>query len=166
MKALPNALPPGLYEAASRRGQLPPPPGRPEQSATIPRQFSGQNAPRTQSPLSRPPFGAPSQSSQATGSDWLISQQEKSSYDNLFNGVDKAGRGFITGDQAVRFFSDSGLPEDVLAGIWDLADINSEGQLSKDIATESYPSQFAYRCQSVGASTACAHRTQAYICCR
>ncbi|KAH7073927.1 hypothetical protein BKA63DRAFT_416407 [Paraphoma chrysanthemicola] len=132
MKALPNALPPGLYEAASRRGQLPPPPGRPDQSATIPRQFSGQNAPRTQSPLSRPPFGAPPQSTQATGSDWLISPQEKSSYDNLFKGVDTLGRGFITGDQAVRFFSDSGLPEDVLAGIWDLADINSEGQLSRD----------------------------------
>jgi epidermal growth factor receptor substrate 15 len=132
MKALPNALPPGLYEAASRRGQLPPPPGRPEQSATIPRQFSGQTAPRQQSPLARPPFGAPPQSTQATGSDWLISPQEKSSYDHLFNGVDKAGRGFITGDQAVRFFSESGLPEDVLAGIWDLADINSEGQLTKD----------------------------------
>ncbi|KAH7411600.1 hypothetical protein DE146DRAFT_242052 [Phaeosphaeria sp. MPI-PUGE-AT-0046c] len=133
MKALPNTLPPGLYEAASRRGGvMPPPHGRPDQSATIPRQFSGQNAPRTQSPLSRPPFGAPSPATQATGSDWLIGPQEKASYDNLFNGVDKAGRGFITGDQAVRFFSDSGLPEDVLAGIWDLADINSEGQLSKD----------------------------------
>jgi epidermal growth factor receptor substrate 15 len=133
MKALPNALPPGLYEAASRRGQLPPPPpGRPEQTATIPRQFSGQNAPRTQSPLSRPPFGAPAQSTQTNGSDWLISPQEKSSYDNLFKGVDTMGRGFITGDQAVRFFSDSGLPEDVLAGIWDLADINSEGQLSRE----------------------------------
>ncbi|KAF2826289.1 hypothetical protein CC86DRAFT_292976 [Ophiobolus disseminans] len=132
MKALPNALPPGLYEAASRRGTLPPPPGRPDQSATIPRQFSGQNAPRTQSPLSRPPFGAPPQSTQPTGSDWLISPQEKSSYDNLFKTVDTTGRGFITGDQAVRFFSDSGLPEDVLAGIWDLADINSEGQLSRD----------------------------------
>lgn len=133
LKALPTALPPGLYEAASRRGQLPPPPGRPDQSGPVPRQFSGQpNAPRTQSPLGRPPFGAPPQQSQATGSDWLISPQEKASYDNLFKGVDTTGRGFITGDQAVRFFSDSGLPEDVLAGIWDLADINSEGQLSKD----------------------------------
>ncbi|KAH6313414.1 hypothetical protein HBI38_156800 [Parastagonospora nodorum] len=131
MKALPNALPPGLYEAASRRGQLPPPPGRPDQS-TIPRQFSGQNAPRQGSPLARPPFGAPPPAAQPTGSDWLISPQEKSSYDNLFKGVDTTGRGFITGDQAVRFFSDSGLPEDVLAGIWDLADINSEGQLSRD----------------------------------
>jgi epidermal growth factor receptor substrate 15 len=129
MKALPTALPPGLYEAASRRGQLPPPPGRPDQSMSIPRQFSGQQnvqmAPRS-------PFGAPPQSAQPTGSDWLISPQEKASYDNLFKGVDTMGRGFITGDQAVRFFSDSGLPEDVLAGIWDLADINSEGQLSKD----------------------------------
>lgn len=133
MKALPNTLPPGLYEAASRRGQIPPPPGRIDQTPSIPRQFSGQqSAPRTQSPLSRPPFGAPAQPSQATGSDWLISAQEKSSYDNLFKGVDTMGRGFITGEQAVRFFSDSGLPEDVLAGIWDLADINSEGQLSRD----------------------------------
>ncbi|KAH8716872.1 hypothetical protein GQ44DRAFT_624617 [Phaeosphaeriaceae sp. PMI808] len=132
MKALPNALPPGLYEAASRRGQLPPPPGRPEQSATTPRQFSGQSVPGRQSPLTRPPFGASPQPAQPTGSDWLISPQEKASYDNLFKGVDTMGRGFITGDQAVRFFSESGLPEDVLAGIWDLADINSEGQLSRD----------------------------------
>ncbi|KAF1844733.1 uncharacterized protein K460DRAFT_281667 [Cucurbitaria berberidis CBS 394.84] len=133
MKALPNTLPPGLYEAASRRGVLPPPPGRPDHAAAIPRQFSGQQTvPQTQSPIGRSPFGAPPQQAQATGSDWLISPQEKASYDNLFKTVDTMGRGFITGDQAVRFFSDSGLPEDVLAGIWDLADINSEGQLSKD----------------------------------
>ncbi|KAF2128837.1 hypothetical protein P153DRAFT_317222 [Dothidotthia symphoricarpi CBS 119687] len=131
MKALPTTLPPGLYEAASRRGALPPPPGRPDQVAAIPRQFSGQNVPRNQSPLSRPPY-APPQPVPVTGSDWLISSQEKASYDNLFKGVDTMGRGFITGEQAVRFFSDSGLPEDILAGIWDLADINSEGQLSKD----------------------------------
>jgi len=132
MKALPNALPQGLFEAASRRGTLPPPPGRPDQSASMPRQFSGVNAPRNQSPLARPPFGPPPPLTQAAGSDWLISPQEKSSYDNLFKTVDTIGRGFITGDQAVRFFSDSGLPEDILAGIWDLADINSEGQLSRD----------------------------------
>ncbi|KAF2627035.1 hypothetical protein BU25DRAFT_368672 [Macroventuria anomochaeta] len=131
MKALPNTLPPGLYEAASRRGGLPPPPGRPDQ-ASIPRQFSGQqNVPRTASPLRQPPFGPPAPVQQ-TSNDWLISPQEKASYDNLFKGVDTMGRGFITGEQAVRFFSDSGLPEDILAGIWDLADINSEGQLSKD----------------------------------
>ncbi len=131
MKALPNTLPPGLYEAASRRGQLPP--GRPEPAASMSRSFNSQpNAPRTQSPLARSPFGVPPPTAPTTGNEWLISPQEKASYDNLFKGVDTMGRGFITGDQAVRFFSDSGLPEDVLAGIWDLADINSEGQLSKD----------------------------------
>jgi epidermal growth factor receptor substrate 15 len=62
----------------------------------------------------------------------LISPQEKASYDSLFKTVDTLGRGFITGEQAVQFFVESGLPEDVLAGIWDLADINSEGQLNRD----------------------------------
>ncbi|CAI6333646.1 unnamed protein product [Periconia digitata] len=119
MKQVPNTLPAGLYEAAARRGA-----GGP--NAPIPRQFSGQGP--AQSPL-RSAFP---QSAQTTGSDWVISPQEKQSYDNLFSKVDTTGRGFITGDQAVQFFSDSGLPEDVLAGIWDLADINSEGQLSRD----------------------------------
>ncbi|KAF2491655.1 hypothetical protein BU16DRAFT_125050 [Lophium mytilinum] len=137
LKALPTNLPAGLYEAASRRGPTipPPPPGRPrpdEPLAGIPRQFSGARQQRNQSPMTGAPYGTPPQSVQSTGGDWLISVQEKASYDNLFNKVDTVGRGFITGEQAVQFFSDSGLPEDILAGIWDLADINSEGQLSRD----------------------------------
>lgn len=131
MKQVPTTLPAGLYEAAARRGPISPA-GRPDVNASIPRQFSGQGAQRTQSPLRTAYSTPPTQSVQATGNDWLISPQEKSSYDNLFNKVDTTGRGFITGDQAVHFFSDSGLAEDVLAGIWDLADIKSEGQLSRD----------------------------------
>ncbi|KAJ4287598.1 hypothetical protein N0V90_012301 [Kalmusia sp. IMI 367209] len=130
MKQVPSTLPAGLYEAAARRGPVPPL-GRQDPIAPIPRQFSGQGPQRTHSPL-RNTYNTPPQSVQATGSDWAISPQEKTSYDNLFNKVDTTGRGFITGEQAVHFFSDSGLPEDVLAGIWDLADINSEGQLSRD----------------------------------
>jgi epidermal growth factor receptor substrate 15 len=131
MKQVPTTLPAGLYEAAARRGPVPPV-GRQETNAPIPRQFSGQGLQRNQSPL-RPAYSTPPmQSIPATGNDWLISQQEKTSYDNLFNKVDTTGRGFITGDQAVHFFSDSGLAEDILAGIWDLADIKSEGQLSRD----------------------------------
>lgn len=130
MKQVPTTLPAGLYEAAARRGPVPSL-GRPDPLAPIPRQFSGQGPQPTSSPL-RNQYNTPPQSVQATGSDWAISAQEKTSYDNLFNKVDTTGRGFITGEQAVHFFSDSGLPEDVLAGIWDLADINSEGQLSRD----------------------------------
>ncbi|KAF2836967.1 hypothetical protein M501DRAFT_1018373 [Patellaria atrata CBS 101060] len=131
MQSLPVNLPVGLYEAASRRIQ--PPPGRSgPPSSAIPRQFSGSLAQRTQSPLARPPYGTPPQSAAPTGNDWLITPNEKNQYDNLFNKVDTEGRGYITGEQAVSFFSDSGLPEDILASIWDLADINSEGQLSRD----------------------------------
>jgi epidermal growth factor receptor substrate 15 len=135
LKALPTNLPAGLVEAASRRGPLPGPPGRPrpdEPAAAIPRQFSGAGAQRNQSPMGRPLYGTPPQSAQPTGNDWPISPQEKLSYDSLFNKVDTLGRGYITGEQAVQFFSDSGLPEDILAAIWELADINSEGQLSRD----------------------------------
>ena len=133
LKQLPATLPAGLYEAASRRGPIPPPPGRPRpDDPIIMRQFSGAGPNRTESPMSRPPYGTPPQSVQSTGNDWLISPQEKASYDSLFDKVDTVRRGFITGEQAVQFFSDSGLPEDILAGIWDLADINSEGQLSRD----------------------------------
>lgn len=134
LKQLPNNLPAGLYEAASRRTPIPPPPGRrPEDVPAIPRQFSGAGPQPAQSPLGRSSYVTPPPpSAQAPVGDWLISPQEKASYDNLFNKVDTIGRGFITGEQAVQFFSDSGLPEDVLAGIWDLADINSEGQLNRD----------------------------------
>ncbi|KAH7117959.1 hypothetical protein B0J11DRAFT_537129 [Dendryphion nanum] len=136
LKALPNILPQGLYEAASRRGPLPPPGRRPNDAISpVTRNFSGPTLQqRNQSPLAHGQYNTPPQavSAQATGNDWLINPQEKSSYDSLFSKVDTFSRGFITGEQAVQFFSDSGLPEDVLAGIWDLADINSEGQLSRD----------------------------------
>jgi epidermal growth factor receptor substrate 15 len=137
MTALPNTLPAGFYQAAARRG-APPPPG----SRTVPgvagnpRQFSGSSVgpARTQSPLARPPtYGTPPTiSAQTTGPQWLITPQEKAKYDQFFSTVDTQHKGVVTGEQAVRFFSDSGLPEDTLASVWDLADINSEGQLTRD----------------------------------
>ncbi|KAF2858616.1 hypothetical protein K470DRAFT_127680 [Piedraia hortae CBS 480.64] len=126
MPALPTVLPQGLYDAAARRGA--PPPSRGSGAAApsaIPRQFTGGaiNAPpRTQSPLSRP-LASPS---------WQISPQEKAHSDQIFSTIDTANHGVIGGDQAVQFFSKSQLPEDTLASIWDLADINSDGNLDKD----------------------------------
>ena len=134
MTGVPLTLPTGLYDAASRR---PPPPARPAArpeapASAIPRFNATNNPGRTASPLARPPWGTPPVSAQPTGTDWVIAPQEKSSYDSQFSKLDTAGQGFINGDQAVMFFSDSGLPEDVLAQIWDLADINSEGRLNRD----------------------------------
>jgi len=130
MRVLPNILPPGLYDAAR-------PPSR-QSSATgamsaIPKQFTGGVA-RTGSPLSRPAYTAPQQFSQSTGaaSDWIIKPGEKEKFDTIYYGLDKTNKGYITGDEAVPFFSESKLPEEALAQIWDLADINSEGRLTRD----------------------------------
>ncbi|KAL4890536.1 hypothetical protein BDV59DRAFT_184151 [Aspergillus ambiguus] len=133
MRGIPQTLPPGLYDAAARRGparsstgsrpglDVPPVPA-------IPKQFTGPQ--RTQSPINRT-FGSPL-SAQGTGGDWLISPQEKTHFDSIFATVDTAQAGSISGDQAVAFFMNAQLPEETLAQIWDLADIDADGQLTKD----------------------------------
>lgn len=130
LRALPNVLPAGLYEAATRR----PVARQVSGSAVSPvqRQFSGPGpaaALRTGSPLSRPGFGTP-----PTGpaNDWAVTPADKARFDGIFTGLDKDNKGFITGDEAVPFFSESRLPEEALAQIWDLADITSSGRLTRD----------------------------------
>ncbi|KAI1431791.1 hypothetical protein GGR50DRAFT_677567 [Xylaria sp. CBS 124048] len=134
LRALPAILPAALYEAATRRAS-----SAPRQSPTapvpaIPRQLSGSMQPRTSSPLGRPPLGAQGLGipTQITGGDWLITPQDKIKFDEIYATVDMTNKGYITGEEAVSFLSQSRLSEDVLAQIWDLADINSEGRLTKD----------------------------------
>ncbi|KLO91333.1 related to EDE1 protein [Fusarium fujikuroi] len=128
LRSLPSVLPAGLYEAASRRG----PASR--QSSTgpgisaIPRQVSGTAQVRTSSPLGRPPM-SPQQSG---ASDWAVTPADKARFDQIYADLDKGNKGYITGEEAVTFFSQSNLPEDSLAQIWDLADTKSQGQLSRD----------------------------------
>ena len=131
MKGVPQALPAGFHGAAARQGRgsvssrspsdVPPVPA-------IPKQFSGPQ--RTQSPLNR--AFPPGIQAQTTGGDWLISPQDKAQFDTVFATVDRGKTGFINGDQAVGFFSNAQLPEETLAQIWDLADIDSDGQLNRD----------------------------------
>lgn len=134
LRGIPQTLPPGLYEAAARRGSgrgsfgsradVPPVPA-------IPKQFTGpQRTTSPMSPTNRTHFGAPL-SAQSTG-DWLITPQEKAHFDTIFETVDTAKAGVITGDQAVAFFMKAQLPEEVLAQIWDLADIDADGQLTRE----------------------------------
>ncbi|KAI5928131.1 hypothetical protein F4810DRAFT_647123 [Camillea tinctor] len=136
LRGLPNILPAALYEAATRRGSA----SRPSPTAAvppvpaIPRQLSGTTQPRTNSPLGRPPMspqptGVPPPSA---GGDWLITPADKARFDQFYADLDRTNKGFITGEEAVPFLSQSSLSEDALAQIWDLADLNSEGRLTKD----------------------------------
>ena len=136
MTAIPVTLPVGLYEAATRRGQISSgrnPSGQwPGDSRGIPRQPTGSSNPVAPNLTSGSNSGPLTQSAQLTGSDWAIDERERSTYYTFFSKLDVQNRGQITGEQAVMFFGDSKLPEDVLASIWDLADVNSDGQLNRD----------------------------------
>ena len=108
-------------------GILPPPP-----SNSISRQMTGMRpAPPNFSagPLSRP---TPPPAMPSSGPEWLITPAEKARMDTVFQSLDKTKKGFITGEEAVPFLTRSGLKEDQLAQVWDLADVNSEGHLTSD----------------------------------
>lgn len=136
LRALPNILPAALYEAATRRA--PAGVGRPQSPTgaalpAIPRQLSGQAGlqmpMRTGSPLAPPRQALAPQS---TGDAWLVTPVDKQRFDAIYDSLDKQKKGYITGEEAVPFFSQSNLPEAMLANIWDLADIRSEGILNRD----------------------------------
>lgn len=133
MRGVPSTLPPGLFEAASRRTPVRMGSGsRPGSSAMqgVPPQIPTFNA-RPQSPITRQQVSTPL-SAQSTGEGWVITPADKARFDTIFASIDRQGSGYINGEQAVEFFGNARLPEEILAQIWDLADINSEGQLNKD----------------------------------
>uniref|UniRef100_H3CWY2 Intersectin-1 n=1 Tax=Tetraodon nigroviridis TaxID=99883 RepID=H3CWY2_TETNG len=65
------------------------------------------------------------------GSDvFLISVDERAKHDQQFHSLSPNAGGYITGsDQAKNFFLQSGLPPPILAQIWALADMNSDGRM-------------------------------------
>ncbi|KAI0665085.1 hypothetical protein C8Q70DRAFT_904135 [Cubamyces menziesii] len=71
---------------------------------------------------------------QSTGASpqWDVTPQEKANADRIFDGLDTHKKGYIEGDVAVPFMLQSKLPEDVLAQVWDLADLNNDGRLTRD----------------------------------
>uniref|UniRef100_A0A3B4XG75 Intersectin 1 n=1 Tax=Seriola lalandi dorsalis TaxID=1841481 RepID=A0A3B4XG75_SERLL len=50
-------------------------------------------------------------------------------HDQQFHSLSPTAGGYITGDQARNFFLQSGLPPPILAQIWALADMNSDGRM-------------------------------------
>ncbi|KAI8998893.1 hypothetical protein BD414DRAFT_136979 [Trametes punicea] len=71
---------------------------------------------------------------QSTGAtpQWDVTPQEKVNSDRIFDSLDTQKKGYIEGDVAVPFMLQSKLPEDVLAQVWDLADLNNDGRLTRD----------------------------------
>ncbi|TRM59402.1 hypothetical protein BD626DRAFT_550246 [Schizophyllum amplum] len=152
---IPSSLPPGLYQQAG--GIAPQATGSvtahmtgggsgfPAQPSPLPQQYTGHRQPlqpnmtgaRSAAAPSLParPAAAAAFGSQAFGTAhlaWDVTPTEKANSDKFFDTLDTAKAGFIEGDVAVPFMLQSNLPEDDLAQVWDLADVNNDGRLNRD----------------------------------
>jgi hypothetical protein len=63
---------------------------------------------------------------------WAVTKDEKKIYDDLFRSWDGFGRGYMTGEQAIEIFGQSGLEKSDLERIWTLSDPHNRGRLSLD----------------------------------
>ncbi|EON64908.1 hypothetical protein W97_04142 [Coniosporium apollinis CBS 100218] len=63
---------------------------------------------------------------------WAVTKDEKRIYDDLFKAWDGFGKGYVTGDQAIEIFGQSGLDKADLERIWTLSDPNNKGRLNLD----------------------------------
>ncbi|MBN3299389.1 ITSN2 protein, partial [Amia calva] len=61
---------------------------------------------------------------------WAITPEEREKHDQQFDSLQPT-MGYVSGDQARKFFLKSGLPASVLAEIWALADMNKDGKMDR-----------------------------------
>ncbi|KAM8930564.1 epidermal growth factor receptor substrate 15 [Pelodytes ibericus] len=86
--------------------------------------------PSKESRHSLPPVGILPTKPPAT--QWVISQKEKTTYDNLFLKLDTDMDGLVSGLELRELFLKTGLPSRTLAQIWHLCDTKDVGKLSKE----------------------------------
>lgn len=140
---IPTSISPSLYEQAggvsahatggSSNFSSPGFPPVPRHNAVQP-QLTGQASPAPPLPNRRlaPSRLAPTIPAFPGVTQWDVTAAEKVAADRFFDTLDSQHRGYIEGDVAVPFMLQSKLPEDVLAQVWDLADINNDGRLTRD----------------------------------
>ncbi|KAM9861208.1 intersectin-2b isoform 2-T2 [Aulostomus maculatus] len=61
---------------------------------------------------------------------WAVTPEERDKHDQKFDTLSPS-MGFVSGEQARKFFIQSGLPASVLAEIWALADMNKDGKMDR-----------------------------------
>ncbi|KAK9497930.1 hypothetical protein O3M35_003828 [Rhynocoris fuscipes] len=75
---------------------------------------------------------SPPQLTNGAGITWVVTPDEKTKYDNLFQMADLDKDGYVSGPEIKYIFLQSGLPQTVLATIWGLCDIKQSGKLNAD----------------------------------
>lgn len=118
--ALPTTLPPELLPPAIKRKLSLVSPTQSDKAKDV--KPVVQQAPVAQKPPEIPPAPALVE--------WNIPQASKLKYTQLFNQVDVNRAGFLTGIQARNILLKSGLSNQHLASIWNLSDIDKDGNLT------------------------------------
>ncbi|XP_072018783.1 intersectin-1-like isoform X2 [Amphiura filiformis] len=75
--------------------------------------------------------GSPERSAALQG-EWAIPHASKLKYKQMFNTYDRTKNGFLTGPQARNILMQYGLPQNMLAQIWQLSDVDSDGKLTSE----------------------------------
>ena len=63
---------------------------------------------------------------------WSVTKQEKQIYDDMFKAWDGFGKGYISGQQAIEIFGQSGIDKSDLERVWTLSDPHNKGRLNLD----------------------------------
>ncbi|KAJ2942167.1 hypothetical protein O0L34_g15706 [Tuta absoluta] len=66
--------------------------------------------------------------------EWAVPQAQKLKYTQLFNATDRAKSGAVSGAQARSIMLQSRLPQQALAQIWALSDLDSDGKLGEYVS--------------------------------
>merc|ERR1719323_1479884 len=80
-----------------------------------------------------PPVSTPGSGAGTPGQaqvEWAIPQMTRTKYLATFQQTDRARTGFLAGVQARNILLQSGLPQNILAQIWGLSDVDNDGRLS------------------------------------
>lgn len=61
--------------------------------------------------------------------EWAVPHQTKLKYTQIFNTTDRTRSGFLSGAQARNVMVQTKLPQNILAQIWGLSDMDADGRL-------------------------------------
>lgn len=107
-----------------RKSSIPPPPPEPRAQ-----QFAQLPVASSSSPLQ--PQHSASQRPSISRSQWTVTSQQKQQFDQIFNSLDKEGKGALGPGEVAPFLLSSKLSQEDLALVWDLSDVNNTGEFTK-----------------------------------
>ncbi|KAH3665501.1 hypothetical protein OGAPHI_003687 [Ogataea philodendri] len=84
-----------------------------------------------QSPIPHQLSGGSTGSGSTNLNTWIMSSQQKQQYGAVFDNLDKSKTGKISGDEVAKFLMTSKLPNDTLATIWELSNLDGSDSFNK-----------------------------------